>query len=102
MVKYAVVKTGGKQYLVKENDEIIVDRLADKEGDKINLETLATFEDEGKIDLGTPVLKEKLSATVVGNMKGEKIRIAKFKSKVRYRRMSGFRPSLSKIKISKI
>jgi len=102
MVKYAVVKTGGKQYLVKENDELIVDRLVVKKGDKIDLETLATFEDEGKIDLGFPFLKEKLSATVLGNLKGDKIRISKFKSKVRYRRVTGFRPSLTRIKIGKI
>ena len=48
MVTFAVVKTGGKQYLVKEGMEIVVDRLDSKEKDKINLETLMTFDEEGK------------------------------------------------------
>ena len=102
MGKFAVVKTGGKQYLVKENDEIVVDRLDAKEKDVLELETLAVFDPEKDIELGTPSLEKKVKAEVISNLKGEKIRVARFKAKSRYRKVKGFRPFLSKIKITRI
>lgn len=103
MVTYAVVKTGGKQYLVKEGITIIVDKLNLEKGTKIELETLLKFNEEGKaFKLGQPLLKEKVSAEVIDNVKGDKIRIAKFKAKSRYRKVRGFRARLTKLKITKI
>lgn len=103
MGEMAVVKTGGKQYLVKEGTELVVDRLQDKEKEKIELETLAIFDDEGKaLDLGTPTVAKKVKAEVLAHMKGEKIRVAKFKAKVRYRKVRGFRPQLTRLKILEI
>lgn len=102
MSKLAVVKAGGKQYLVKENDEIFVEKVnGDKK--KLELETLARIDvDKNLIDLGNPVLKGTTKAELVENVKGDKIRIARFKAKVRYRKVKGFRAQLSKIKILKI
>ena len=105
MVNYAVVKTGGKQYLVKEGMTITVDQLNNegKAGTKIELETMLKFDEEGKtLELGKPLLKEKVTAEVIGNVKGDKIRIAKFKAKSRYRKVRGFRAKLTKLKIIKI
>jgi len=100
MNKLAVIKTGGKQYLVKPNDEIYVEKIPNKEGDKIDFETLAVFGEE--VELGKPVLKKKVTGQVIEQLKGDKIRVAKFKSKVRYRKVKGHRQHLSKIKILKI
>jgi len=103
MTKIAVVRTGGKQYLVKENDVIMVDQIEGKTKDKIELETLAVFDEAGdKLDLGMPQTKTKVAAEIVENLRGEKIRVAKFKSKVRYRKVKGFRARLTQIKITKI
>ena len=103
MAIYAVVKTGGKQYLVKEGMTITVDQLNSEKNNKIQLETLLKFDDDGKaFELGQPVLKEKVSAEVEDNVKGDKIRIAKFKAKSRYRKVRGFRARLTKLKILKI
>ncbi len=103
MVTFAVVKTGGKQYLVKEGDEIVVDRMEAKDKEKVELETLMTFDEEGKsVDLGMPSLTKKVQAEVISSFKGEKIRVARFKSKVRYRKVRGFRPQLTSLKILKI
>lgn len=102
MTRFAVVKTGGKQYVAKENDILIVDRLPLKEKDAVELETLATFDDAGTIDLGAPVLEAKTQATVLEHLKGDKIRVAKFKAKVRYRKVNGFRAAMTKIQITKI
>ncbi len=100
-MKLAVIKTGGKQYLVQEADEIVVDMLEGKKDEKIELETLALI-DEETVKLGDPALKEAVTATIVDHIKGDKIRVAKFKSKVRYRKVRGFRPRLSKLKIGTI
>ena len=60
MSKFAVVKTGGKQYVVKENDELVVDRLDQKEKDVVELPALATFDSEkGTVELGMPLLSKK-------------------------------------------
>lgn len=103
MVMYAVVKTGGKQYLVHDGMEITVDLMDVKKSDKVELESLLKFDDEGKtFDLGTPLLKNKVSAEVIDNVLGEKIRIARFKAKSRERKVRGFRSKLTKLKIIKV
>ncbi len=103
MFKLAVIKTGGKQYLVKEGDKIVVDKIDKKEKEKIELETLAIFDKEGNyLELGTPNLEKKITAEVISQDKGKKIRIARFKAKVRYRKVKGFRPMLTTLKIIKI
>ena len=103
MVMYTVVKTGGKQYLVRDGMEITVDLLDSEKGKKVNLDTLLKFDDEGKtFELGKPFLKEKVIAEVVDNVLGEKIRIAKFKAKSRERKVRGFRAKLTKLKIVKV
>lgn len=104
MGKMAVIKTGGKQYLVREEETIIVDRLPQKKGEVVDLPVLALFDNEKEdLEMGTPLLKKTVKAEVIDDdLKGEKIRVARFKAKVRYRRVKGFRPRLTKIKIVKI
>jgi len=100
---FAVVKTGGKQYLVKEGKSITVDSIEAKDKEKIELDTLAIFDIKGStFELGTPYLTRKVSAEVTESGKGEKIRIARFKAKSRFRKVRGFRPHLTTLKIIKI
>ena len=102
-MKYAVIKTGGKQYKVSEGDVLEVDRLkVEKDGEVSFDEVLLLVSDSG-IKIGKPTVSgEKVEARVIDNIKGEKIRVSKFKSKVRYRRVTGFRASLSRVQIDKI
>ena len=103
MAMYTVVKTGGKQYLVKDGMEITVDLMDTEKGKKVELEALLRFDDEGKIfELGNPLLKGKVTAEVIDNVLGEKIRIARFKAKSRERKVRGFRSKLTKLKIVKV
>lgn len=103
MVMYTVVKTGGKQYLVKDGMEITVDLISSEKGKKVELESMLKFDDEGKtFELGQPFLKEKITAEVIDNVLGEKIRIAKFKAKSRERKVRGFRSKLTKLRIVKV
>ncbi|OGK17342.1 50S ribosomal protein L21 [Candidatus Roizmanbacteria bacterium RIFCSPHIGHO2_01_FULL_39_12c] len=103
MAKLAVIKTGGKQYLVKENDEIIVEKIESNGKKTVELDKLAEFDEEKiNLKLGTPLLKEKIKAEILEQLKGDKLRVARFKAKVRYRKVKGFRARLTKIKITKI
>lgn len=98
----AVIRTGGQQFLVQQDEEIIVQKLDNEVNKTVELETLGIIEDGKDVVIGTPVLDTKVQAIIVSHMKGDKVRIAKFKSKVRYRKVQGFRPELTKIKITAI
>jgi large subunit ribosomal protein L21 len=100
-MKQAVIQTGGKQYMVKEGQELDVELLGDVK--KLELEPLLVF-DEKKVDIGTPTVKAaKVSAEVIDPLiKGEKIKIIKFKAKKRVKKQAGHRQKYTRIKITKI
>ncbi|OGH06017.1 MAG: 50S ribosomal protein L21 [Candidatus Levybacteria bacterium RBG_16_35_11] len=102
-MKYAVINCSGKQYKVSEGDIINVSRVSEKPDEKISFEKVLLLVYDGKIELGRPyLLGVKVVGKVIEEFKGEKIKVSKFKAKVRVRRAMGFRPHLSKIKIEKI
>lgn len=99
---FAIVRAGGKQYRVAEGDTLTVDRLPASPGGSLELEVLAVGDGE-TIRVGTPVLQRaRVVAEVLGERKGEKIDVLKYKAKVRYQRRSGHRRRLTDIKITKI
>ena len=100
---FAVIKTGGKQYVVKEGAVLNVEKLEVEEGKVIKLETLLVSEENGsKMELGTPSLGEKVSAEVLEQGRAKKVDVVKYKPKTRYRRRVGHRQPFTKIKITKI
>lgn len=102
-MKYAVVKISGKQYLVTAGKELIVDKIDGKAKDKVSFKEVLLAFDGDKVELGQPFLKGAVvQAEIVVQTKGEKIRISKFKSKSRYRRVTGHRQLKTKLKIVKI
>lgn len=98
-MKYAVIKTGGKQYKVSEGDVIEVERIPlEKE---ISFDVLLCVDNDIKI--GTPLVKNAhVTGLVLEEIRGPKIRVSKYKAKAKYRRSTGHRQALSKIKIEKI
>lgn len=99
-MEYAIVKTGGKQYKVSKDSVIEVERLNFKVGEKFLLEEVLLYVADKKIKIGKPkVSGVKVNATVLEHLKGEKLRISKFKAKAKYRRTTGHRQYLTKIKI---
>ncbi len=101
-MKYAVVKTGGKQYKVSEGDVIEIDRLPQENG-KVTFGDVLLYVTDDSVKIGQPtVVGEKVEATLVENFKGDKLRVSKYKSKVRYRKTIGFRAHLSRVKIDKV
>lgn len=102
-MKYAVIVQSGKQYKVKPGDIIEVDRLEAAQATKIVLPEVLLYVNEDKVEIGTPFVKEvTIAAKVLEHKKGEKIRVAKFKAKARYRKVIGFRPYLTKLQIETI
>ena len=98
----AVVKVGGKQFIVAEKETLLVDRLQD--GTKeLTLDALLTI-DGDKTVVGTPLVKGvKVSAKVVeAEVKGDKIRVIRYKSKKRVHKENGHRQKYSKIEITSI
>jgi len=102
-MKYAVVKIGGSQYKVAEGDEIVVDKIDGEKGKSLIFNQILLLVDDQRIQIGQPLLKEaKVKAEIVGQFKGKKIRVATYKAKSRYRRVKGFRPLLTRVKILSI
>lgn len=102
-MNYAVVKIQGKQYQLSEGQVLIIDKIEYKTGEKITFNEVLLLVNDKTVQIGQPLVKDvKITAEVIEQFKGEKIRVAKFKSKSRYRRVMGFRPLLTKIKIIKI
>ena len=101
MDKYAVIKTGGKQYLVNEDQILDIEKIKGEKGDKISFDEVLLIKDK-KLSLGKPNLKAKVKAEIVAQFKDKKIRVAKFKAKSRYRLVRGHRQQKTKVKIFKI
>jgi large subunit ribosomal protein L21 len=100
---HAVIKTGGKQYLVTEGDVLDVELLAGKKaGDKVSFEVLTT--DNGSaISVGTPtVAGAKVDASVVEVGRDKKIIVIHYLQKSRYFKKNGHRQPFTKVKIDKI
>ena len=100
---YAIIKTGGKQYKVSEGDEIIIEKLEVEEGAKVVFDEVFALVDGENVKIGQPKVEGvKVTASVVKNGKGPKIRIFKYKHKTNYRRRMGHRQPFTKVKIEKI
>jgi large subunit ribosomal protein L21 len=100
----AVIKTGGKQYRVKPGDVIRVEKLAGSSGDTVEFdEVLMVSNDEGVAKVGSPLVEGvKVKGEILGNQKGEKIIVFKFKPKKGYRRKKGHRQVYTRVKITDI
>ena len=99
-MEYVIIKTGGKQYKVSKDSVLEVEKLDFKPGENFSFDEVLLYVADGKVKLGKPKLEGvKVKANVLEHFKGEKLRIAKFKQKVRYRRVTGHRQSLTKVKI---
>jgi large subunit ribosomal protein L21 len=104
VMKYAIVQSGGKQYKAIPGEVIQVDKLPVELGKKVTLdEVLFIADGVKKVTIGTPLVKgAKVQATVEGQIKGPKIRVFKYKPKVRYRRRQGHRQRYTLLRIDKI
>ncbi len=101
-MKYAVIKTGGKQYKVEEGQVIEVEKL-DSDGKSFVFEEVLLVVDGDKVEIGAPtVAGMKVYADVIEEVKGDKIEVFKYKSKSRYRKHTGHRQKYTQVKINGI
>ena len=98
---YAIVKTGGKQYRVEQDQTLLVERLAADEGATVALEPVLFRSDDAVF--GVDALKTvKVEAKVLGHERGPKLRVFKFKPKRGYKKRTGHRQELTRIQVTKI
>jgi large subunit ribosomal protein L21 len=100
---YAIVETGGKQYKVAPGQKVEVDRLAVAEGEAVELSRVLLIADGEDTIIGSPNIDgAKVIATCLGEHKGDKIIVFKYKPKVRYRRKKGHRQLYATLEIKEI
>ena len=98
-MSYAIIKLGGKQYRVREGERLLVDRLAVEDGKTFTPNVLLVGGDgEPQLDPAGVVV----TAKVLGQQRGPKIRIGKYKKRTGYRKHNGFRAALTQIEIESI
>lgn len=102
-MKYAVIQFQGKQYRVQEGDEFQVDRLEEQSGSNIKTDQVLLLQDDDSTHIGQPLVEgAQVTLEVLSEEKGDKIRVATFKAKSRQRKVRGFRPLLSKVRVQTI
>jgi large subunit ribosomal protein L21 len=102
MPTFAVIKTGGKQYIVKEGDVVSVEKL-EHASDKIAFDQVLLVADEKKAVIGQPLVAGAVvSATVLEDGKGDKKIVFRYKAKTRHKTKKGHRQLFTKVKITKI
>jgi large subunit ribosomal protein L21 len=98
---YAIVKTGGKQYRVERGQRLLIERLAVDEGADVKLEPILFRSEEAVFDK-TGLESVQVTAKVLAHVRGEKLRVFKFKPKRGYKRRTGHRQDLTQIEVTEI
>ena len=100
---YAIIECGGKQYRAEKGVELVVDRMREDEGAKVNLRAVM-FRGEGDqvVTGGGDLEKVKVEAKVAEHLRGEKIRIFKYRAKKGYRKRQGHRSELTRLEVTDV
>lgn len=100
---YAIVEMGGKQYKVSVGETVDVDKMPAEVGEAVELDRVLLVSDGDEVMVGRPFLERvKVLATVVGQGRGRKVIVFKYKPQVRYRRKSGHRQPYTRLRIEGI
>lgn len=100
---YAIIETGGKQYRVSPGDVVEVEKLPQEEGAPVTFDRVLLVADGEKVKVGNPFLPGvTVKGTLLGQIKGEKIIVFKYRAKTNYRRKKGHRQRLSRVRIESI
>jgi len=96
----AVIKTGGKQYLVSKGDKIKIEKIERKEGEEVVFDKVLLLEKRGKVSIGNPFIKgAKVTGKILKQGKGKKVVIFKHKPKKRYKIKKGHRQTFTEVEI---
>jgi len=98
---YAVIKTGGKQHKVQAGDVIEVEKLVDVD-ETVTFTPLLVVDDDGKTHAGSAASKASVKAKAVGEKKGDKIKVVKYRPKTGYAKKTGHRQQLTLLQIESV
>ena len=102
-MKYAIIEAGGKQYRAEEGKRLTVDLLTAEIGDKIVLDKVVLFVDGDSVTIGTPYIEvASVKTTVDDQIKGKKILVFKYRSRVNYRKKTGHRQKYTRLLVDSI
>ena len=102
-MKYAIVEDGSKQYKAVEGGVIDVDHFSSDIGEQVDLERVLLIVDGDEVTVGSPLVPgAKIQATVLDQIKGDKIVVFKYKPKKRYRVKKGHRQQYTRLKVDSI
>lgn len=100
---YAIVEIAGQQFKVEKKQEIFVHRLEGKEGSKVEFSEVMLIDNNGKINVGTPMIKDALvSAKILEHMKADKVLVFKKKRRKGYQKLNGHRQYMTRLVIENI
>lgn len=100
---YAIIRSGGKQYRVREGERLKVEKLAGEPGASLDLGDVLMVADGDAVTVGTPMVAgARVVAEIVEHGKGEKIDVLKYKPKTRYRKRTGHRQHYTQLAIKQI
>lgn len=101
---FAVISTGGKQYMVKEGDKIVIEKLTGefKVGDKVTFDQVILKDDGKSTELGAPFIKSEVTGKIEEIGKKDKIMVVRYKAKSRYHKRNGHRQPFMKVLVEKI
>lgn len=101
-VVYAIVKAGGRQEKVSVGDVVVVDKLAGEIGDEVTLAPVMLVDGDAVTTAAADLAKSSVKAEIIGDEKGPKINILKFKNKTGFRKRQGHRAQLTAVKVTAI
>ena len=101
-MKYAVISTGGKQYLVTEGQTINTEKIEVEKNKPVEFDEVLLLVNEEKVSIGQPTLNVKVRGKVVDQVRNKKISVFKYKAKTGYHKKIGHRQNLTKVLIEKI
>jgi large subunit ribosomal protein L21 len=99
---YAVIKAGGKQQRVQAGDRIEVDFMHADPGESVEFKPLVVFDDDGKAHVGKDLSKARVVARLLGDKKGDKVKVFKYRPKSGYRRAMGHRQLLTLLEVQEV
>ena len=100
---YAIVEIAGQQFKVEKDQKVYVHRLTQDEGDQIDFEKVLLTDQDGKIKIGTPLVKgAKVTAKVLTHLRADKVKVFKKKRRKGYQTLNGHRQDLTQIQIEEI
>ena len=99
---YAIVRSGGRQHKVAVGDVLEIDRISDEAGASVQLQPVLLVDGEAVTSDKSALESASVTAEVLAETKGPKIRILKFKNKTGYRKRQGHRQQLTRLKVTEI